>query len=180
MKRIFVIVLVFMSYGMHSQGIDFGIKAGVNFSTLSDAAAFDNKAGFVGGIFAGINFNDKWGIRADALYSKQGAKVTGGDFDLSYLNIPVVIKRRLFSKLHLQVGPQFGFQLDKKTIIPDFDSIDTKKFDLSGIVGLGLDVPLGLRLEARYVFGLSDVSDIVDFDNGKNRVFTILLGYSFL
>ena len=127
-----------------------------------------------------INFNDKWGIRADALYSKQGAKITDGDFDLSYLNIPVVIKRRLFSKLHLQVGPQFGFQLDKKTVIPDIDSIDTKKFDLSGVVGLGLDVPLGLRLEARYVFGLSDVSDIVDFDNGKNRVFSILLGYSFL
>lgn len=180
MKRIFVIVLVFMSYGMHSQGIDFGIKVGVNFSTLSDAAQFENKAGFVGGLSAGINLNDKWGIRADALYSKQGAKIDDGDFDLSYLNFPIIIKRRLFSKLHLQVGPQFGFQLNNKTIIPDFNNIDTKKFDLSGIIGLGVDVPFGIRLEGRYVFGLSDVSDIQGFDNGKNRVFTLLLGYSFL
>ena len=58
---------------------------------------------------------ESFGVTMDiASNSKQGAKITGEDFDLSYLNIPVVIKRRLFSKLHLQVGPQFGFQLDKK------------------------------------------------------------------
>jgi len=183
MKKIIVSFLLVSSSFCFAQGIDFGIKIGMNFSELSDAAALKNKTGFVGGIFAGINFSEKFGIRADALYSKQGAKLTDGDFDLNYLNLPIVFKHRLISKLHVQVGPQFGFVLDDKINITQpggvIDDIDTKKFDLSGIVGLGLDIPFGLRLEGRYVFGLSDVIDDTNF-GGKNRVFSFLIGYSFL
>jgi len=183
MKKIILYFILVSSSLSVAQGIDFGIKVGMNFSELSDAAELKNKTGFVGGIFAGINFSEKFGLRADALYSKQGAKLTGGDFDLNYLNIPVVFKHRLISKLHIQVGPQFGFVLDDKVNITQpggvIDNIDTKNFDLSGIIGLGLDIPFGLRLEGRYVFGLSDVSDDPNF-GGKNRVFSVLVGYSFL
>ncbi|NRA93242.1 MAG: PorT family protein [Psychroserpens sp.] len=184
MKNIVLLLLILIQCNItNAQGVDFGVKAGVNFSTLSDASDLKNQTGFVGGIFAGINFNDKSGIRIDALYSKQGAKLTEGDFDLNYLNIPVVYKHRLVSKLHFQIGPQFGFVLDEKIKITQpggvIDDLDTKKFDLSGVVGLGLDIPLGFRLEARYVFGLSDINDNMNY-SGKNRVFSILVGYSIL
>ena len=184
MKKLLFFFLIVIQYNItKAQGIDFGIKAGVNFSNLSDATDLKNQTGFVGGIFAGINFNDKSGIRIDALYSKQGAKLTEGDFDLNYLNIPIVYKHRLISKLHFQIGPQFGFVLDENIKITQpggiINDLDTKNFDISGVVGLGLDVPLGLRLEARYVFGLSDITDNTNY-GGKNRVFSLLIGYSIL
>ena len=149
MKRILVCIILSSCLFSKAQGIDFGVKLGMNFSELSDATELKNKTGFVGGIFAGINFNDKSGIRVDALYSKQGAKITDGNFDLNYLNIPVVYKRRIFSKLHFQIGPQFGFILDEKIKITQpggaIDNLNTKKFDLSGVLGLGVDIPLGFQ-----------------------------------
>ena len=184
MKKLLLFILIVIQYNFaKGQGIDFGIKAGVNFSKLSDASDFKNQTGFVGGLFAGIDFSNKSGIRIDALYSKQGAKLTEGDFDLNYLNIPVVYKHRLISKLHFQVGPQFGFVLDENINITQpggiIDDLDTKNFDISGVVGLGLDMPLGFRLEARYIFGLSDIIDNANY-GGKNRVFSLIIGYSLL
>ncbi|ARV08227.1 hypothetical protein BTO05_00700 [Winogradskyella sp. PC-19] len=183
MKKLILLTAILVTHITYAQGVDFGVKLGMNFSNLSDASELKNKTGFVGGIFAGINFNDKSGIRADALYSKQGAKLTGGDFDLNYLNIPVVYKHRLISKLHFQVGPQFGFVLDEKIKITQpggvINDIDINKFDLSGVVGLGLDIPFGLRLEARYIFGISDVNDNTNY-SGKNKVFSLLVGFTIL
>ena len=95
----------------------------------------------------------------------------------------MVYKHRLISKLHFQVGPQFGFVLDEDINITQpggiIDDLDTKNFDISGVVGLGLDVPLGFRLEARHIFGLSDIIDNANY-GGKNRVFSLIIGYSLL
>jgi hypothetical protein len=59
------------------------------------------------------------------------------------------------------------------------NDIAVNDFDVSAVVGLGYDVPLGLRLEARYNFGFSDVID-VEGASGKNSVVTLSVGYSFL
>lgn len=175
-------VAIFMGTTAFSQEIDLGVKAGANFSTISDASSFSNKTGFQAGIFAGIKFTDKFGIQADMLYSQQGAEFKGGDFDLSYINVPVVIKYYLFQGLNLQAGPQFGFVVDDK-ITKVFgeisDKVKAEEFDFTAVVGAGYDFPFGVRLDARYNFGLTDVSKVDGFD-GKNNVFSLALGYSFL
>ena len=67
MKKLLLFILIVIQYNFaKGQGIDFGIKAGVNFSKLSDASDFKNQTGFVGGLFAGIDFSNKSGIRIDA------------------------------------------------------------------------------------------------------------------
>lgn len=183
MKRIVLVVLVsFLGFSTYAQGIDLGIKLGANFSKVSDINTdLDNKTGFVGGAFLGLNFNEKAGILVEALYSQQGAKFELGEFDISYLNVPVLFKYKLIQGLNLQVGPQFGFVVDDKV---SFDSVvggaetavETNSFDTSGVVGLGYDLPMGLRVSARYTFGFSEITD----DGGKNSVITLAVGYSFL
>ena len=64
-----------------------------------------------------MKFTDKVGIQADLLYSQQGAEFDAGEFDLSYVNIPVVLKYYLVQGLNIQAGPQFGFVVDDKISI---------------------------------------------------------------
>lgn len=179
MKKIILttVIAFFALTTTHAQGIDFGVKLGANFSTLSDAAGAKNKTGFHGGVFLGLKFSDKFALQPELLYSQQGAKFDPGNVDLSYANVPVVVKYYIFKGLNLQVGPQFGFVVDDNFEETFGEGVDPEGFDISGLAGVGLDLPLGIRIDARYNFGLTEVVKDVD---GKNGVFSIALGYSFL
>lgn len=178
MKKLIVVALtVFMGTTAFSQSIDLGIKAGANFATLSDASGLSNKTGFQAGVFGGIKFTDNVGIQADILYSQQGAKFNGGDFDLTYVNVPVVIKYYLIQGLNIQAGPQFGFIVDDNISKVLGNIAKAESMDVSGVVGAGYDFPLGVRVDGRYNFGLTDV---IDGGNGKNSVISLAVGFSFL
>lgn len=177
MKKILIIAFAFISMSSFAQGLDFGIKAGANFSSIKDASEVSNKTGFLVGVFAGIKFSDKVGIQGDLLYSQQGADFDPEKIDLNYVNVPVVIKYFVVKGLNIQAGPQFGFIVDDN-IGEVFGNIaKAESFDLTGVIGLGYDFPLGIRADARYNFGLTDIFDGVD---GKNSVVSLSLGYSFL
>jgi hypothetical protein len=188
MKKLILITLALISTStFFGQGLDLGIKAGVNFATITDAAEFDSRTGFVGGVFIGGKFNDKIGIQADLLYSQQGAEFELGEFNLDYVNVPIVLKYFVTDNLNIQLGPQFGVLVDDETtaVGSAVNAIGANDFDLSGILGVGLDIPFGLRVEGRYNFGLNDTSEgtrVSDNSNldGKNSVITLSLGYSFL
>lgn len=169
-KSILIVLTLFLTTSVFAQGVDFGVKAGANFATISDIDGLSSKTGFVIGVFGGIKFNDNIAVQADLLYSQQGAKFSPGDIDLDYINVPVVLRYFVFKGLNIQAGPQFGF------IVEDSD-IDAESFDLTGVAGVGYDLPMGIRLAARYNFGFTEI--IKDTD-GKNAVFNLSVGYSFL
>lgn len=173
-KLILGVFAVFFAITSYAQGIDFGIKAGANFSTLTDATGLKNKTGFHGGLFLGLKFNDKIALQPELLYSQQGAEFDMGKIDLNYINVPVVVKYYLVQGLNIQMGPQFGFVVDDNISNAIFEAED---FDVSGVIGAGYDFPFGIRLDARYNFGFTDV---VKDTGSKNGVFSIALGYSFL
>ena len=187
--KVLLVALVISVSGI-SQSIDLGVKAGVNFSSINlDNVASSSITGFQAGVFAGIKFSDKLGVQADVLYSKQGAELTVSNvlqqIDLSYVNVPIVLKYYVFQGLNIQVGPQFGFVINDNIKEILAGEVDAKSADISGVVGLGYDLPLGLRVDARYNFGFSDVLDgIVPGETNKgdssNKVFSIAVGYSLL
>jgi len=177
MKKILIIAFAFLSISTYSQGLDFGIKAGANFASIKDASNVSNKTGFLVGVFAGVKFNDNVGIQADLLYSQQGADFDPEMIDLNYVNIPVVIKYFVIKGLNIQAGPQFGFIVDDNIKDLPQDIGEAESFDLTGVLGVGYDFPMGIRADARYNFGLTDIFDGGD---GKNTVVSLSLGYSFL
>ena len=177
MKKLIVAAIVlFAGTSAFSQGVDLGIKAGANFSNFADASGFSNKTGFHAGVFGGIKFSGNVGIQADLLYSQQGAKFQGSEFNLNYVNVPIVVKYYLFKGLNLQAGPQFGFVVDDNVSKVVSNVIKAEKSDISGVVGAGYDL-LGIRIDARYNFGLTNTFEGGD---GKNSVYSVALGYSFL
>src|SRR5690606_16637883 len=182
MKKLIVgVLMLFIGTAASSQELDLGVKAGVNFANISDVDNLLSKTGFQAGLFAGIKFTEKAGVQAVVLYSQQGAEVDFGKFDVSYINIPIVLKYYLVQGLNVQAGPQFGFVLDDDIYNDSFGvhSVEgnAEKSDVSAVVGAGYDFPFGIRLDARYNFGFTDV---LKDGKSKNNVFSVALGYSFL
>ena len=185
MNKLTLLVFAFIiSATGFSQSIDLGVKAGVNFATISDAEeGLSNKTGFQAGVFAALKLGDKIGIQADVLYAQQGAELNATEFDLTYVNIPIVLKYYVFGGLNIQAGPQFGILVDDNIKELSFGVVEAEKTDISGVVGLGYDLPFGLRIDGRYNFGFSEVFKAVGSNEeykGKNTVITLAVGYSFL
>ena len=173
-KIIFLALMVLFTAKSLSQGVDLGIKVGANFATLTELPNVDTRTGLNFGAFFTIKFNEKIALQGDVLYSQQGAELLDiGKVDLNYLNVPIVFKYYLVKRLNLHVGPQFGF------LVSDFDDNEFedsyKSTDVSGVVGLGLDLPLGFRVDGRYNFGLTEFLPDV-----KNNVFSLSVGWTLL
>lgn len=187
MRKLFFIVCIgILGVGVSSaQELDLGLKAGANFSNFSDTKGADmsSKTGFHVGAFAAFRMGSI-AIQPELLYSQQGAKFESQDIDLNYVNVPVMFKYYLFQGLNIQAGPQFGFVVDDNVKEVFSEIAEANKFDLSGLVGIGLDLPFGFRLDGRYNFGFDKVlksnSDMVGNPSVKNSVFTLSVGYSFL
>ena len=172
-KIIFLSLIVLFTTKSLSQGVDLGIKVGANFATLTELPNVDTRTGLNFGAFFTIKFNDKIAIQGDVLYSQQGAEFDFDKVDLDYVNVPIVFKYYLVKRLNLHVGPQFGF------LVSDFDASEFEdsyeSTDVSGVVGLGLDLPLGFRVDGRYNFGLTEFLPDV-----KNNVFSLSVGWTLL
>lgn len=172
-KIIFLSLMVLFTAKSLSQGVDLGIKVGANFATLTELPNVDTRTGLNFGAFFTIKFNDKIAIQGDVLYSQQGAEFDLDKVDLDYVNVPIVFKYYLVKKLNFHIGPQFGF------LVSDFDASEFEdsyeSTDVSGVVGLGLDLPLGFRVDGRYNFGLTEFLPDV-----KNNVFSLSVGWTLL
>ena len=186
MKKQFLIVfaVLFTTMSYAQMGLDVGIKAGGTFANLTDMTDSSTKTGFVGGGFVTIKFSDKIAIQGDLLYSQQGAEFDSEKINLDYINFPIVFKYYIIKRVNIQAGPQFGTVVNDNLDEIFGSNFDFNSFDVTGIVGIGVDLPLNFRVTGRYGFGLSDISFVnngVTIDtNTKNSVFSLTAGFSFL
>ena len=149
-----------------AQGVHFGLKAGMNASSLSNSdSKSDSKIGFNAGALAHIHTSSKsWAVQPELVYSVEGAKSKGeGDFktNLNYLNVPVLVQYLFSNGFRIEAGPQIGFLMSAKaksgsTSVDIKDGFNTTNFSVP--VGLGYLTSYGLGFDARYNFGVSDVT----------------------
>lgn len=196
-KVLFLVVVMFLSVSTASMAqAKFGLKAGLNFSNQdwsSEGLSIspDSKAGLVFGGFLNLKLSDDFALQPELLYASKGTKFDGGIFDspdemelkMNYLSVPVMAKY-YFGGFNLQAGPTFDFLLsadaesgDEEEDIKD----EFKGMDLGLGLGLGYELPAGLSIDARYILGLSDISDSEDMEGVeiKNKTFQITVGFSF-
>lgn len=189
MKKLIIAVLVmFIGATSFSQGIDIdlGIKAGPAFSNMRNLNSLNMqyKIGLQAGVFVGVNFSERIGVQADLLYSDQGAIMerTDGNFDLRYINLPVVLKYYLVpgEGFSVQIGPQIGYLLESN-LRAVYNGVEIKaeanETDISGVIGVGYEFYNGFILNARFHLGFSDVSEDAP---GRHKSISLMLGYSFL
>ncbi|MCY2685975.1 porin family protein [Salinimicrobium sp. TH3] len=195
-----MLFMLLLTVQLPAQEWNFGIKGGVNIAnfTGSDADDLDLKSrtGFhLGGLVEG-KFSESFGAQLEVLYSTAGAKVEGifmddmgnefdGDitFKLDYISVPVLFKYFPIQELSIETGPQISFETSSEveaeamgeSVSLDFED-ETSSVEFGWLFGLGYDLPYNIFVQARYLYGLSDV---YDESNLKHSVFQISLGYKF-
>src|SRR5512135_3364883 len=120
MKKLVLLALTAASFASANAQVNFGIKAGANFATLtgSGVSNVSTLTDFHGGGFAHIPLFNTFYLQPEIMYSGEGAKTTesGMDFTLNqgYLNVPVLFQYRHSSGFLAETGPQIGFLLSAK------------------------------------------------------------------
>jgi len=184
---VFTLAMAITSVSL-AQGFHMGIKGGSNLLKIEDKSFKDEfKFGYNLGAFAEINFNKKWGVQPEVLWS-QSTYRTATDIDqiipgskndvdvkLNYLQIPLLLSYRPVKFLSLQAGPQFGILINEDRTLLQNGGDAFKKGDFSMLAGAQLN--LGpIKAGARYVIGLTDINDLPNQEEWKNTGFQVYVG----
>ncbi|MFP9115755.1 porin family protein [Flavobacterium sp. RHBU_3] len=178
-----------------SSSPSFGIKGGLNLATVSgdDFNNPDSRTSFHAGVFAEFPISpDMLSLQVEALYSGQGfeSDVDGGifggsgkvEYQLDYINVPVLAKFYVLKGLSLEAGPQFSFKVNEEIDADanadggDWDLNKAKDFEFGVSGGVTFETPLGIFATARYNQG---ITDIIEDTDAKNSVFQIGVGFKF-
>ena len=189
-------------------------KIGLNLANLTNVEVISNsfthetesgnmKGDFAFGVEAEYGITEKFSVAAGILYSRQGTdfgtlKIYGApdgsasegwdknQYNLAYLNIPVVANLYFAKGWAIKAGIQPGFLLSAKHKVDgigatesyDIDYKDASKtFDLSIPLGLSYEFN-NIVIDGRYNLGLTKVNKNGD-DSNKNSVIQITVGYKF-
>ncbi|OOG68887.1 porin family protein [Flavobacterium sp. A45] len=181
MKKIILSAVAVLAFGFtNAQGVKFGVKAALNVSTLTgDVDDASSLVGFQVGGFAEIKVSEKFAVQPELMFSTQGSESEGENFNLDYINIPVMAKYYVAKSFSVEAGPQIGF-----LVSAEYEGEDVKDFvsstDFSFNFGAGYDFTENLSAGLRYNLGLTNVYDVdISDDSVKNGVFSVSLGYKF-
>ena len=206
MKKLAIILSVFLlaTLSVHAQS-GFGIKAGMNFNSMSDIEVNDiktsinRKTGFHAGMLYKIDLPSGFGIQPELLYIQKGGTLSevqtessahtdlgnGGDFKMHYLQLPVNIQWGIDLVLFrpfLMVSPFLSYQISKESNIKDL-AWDTEKLGYGIGLGAGLDI-WSFQVSGKYNWDLGKASEFKwngtkTFKGGKNRGFELSLAFIF-
>lgn len=219
-KKLCVLSMAGMLFalGVNAQ-IEFGVKGGLN---VSELLASSNQNVYISGnsqviknyprktLNAGavvsIPLTKKWSFQPEAVFSEQGAtgKPTAEylvsateEYQLDYINFPLLLKYSYPSGLYAETGPQIGWlasaQIAETVVGASATSYynvknQYKAIDFAWSLGCGYLSPVNLGFDIRYNLGLSNFSNVsasgaqnAPVQNGsvKNSVVQIGIFYLF-
>src|SRR5450432_1195273 len=161
MKNLSIFITsLFLLFTAKAQQANFGVKGGVNVAQLhfsDDQISSDNKVGLNFGVFAHIHASKTWAIQPELLFSLEGAQKVGNagtNYNLNYLNVPVLLQYMFSNGFRLEGGPQIGFLLNAKTKSGDV-TVDNNGFKSTSVsipLGAGYLTSSGVGFDVRYFF----------------------------
>lgn len=183
MKKLAFALTLFTAFviGANAQ-VQFGVKAGANFASITSSTGGKTLINFNAGALVKIPLNDVLSLQPEAVYSGQGIKASDGKIALKYINIPVLVTYTLPQGLFFQTGPQLGILMSAKAIPDEGDSEDLKDYfkstDFSWAFGAGYLIPdANFGFNVRYNLGISSLGK--DGGSSKNSVFQVGIFYLF-
>lgn len=191
------VLAVFVMLGLPAAAtaqVEYGVKGGLSFGNISNKGVLPGdlktRTGGAGGLFLGYRAAIV-GVDIEALYAQRGAKSSESFGDaatrLDYIDVPAYVKVTIPTpgvQPFAYAGPQLSFEVKCQTAYGTLDCPDNtgrKKTDFAGVIGAGVRIgakSLGVTVEGRYVYGLTDLklSTISDSESYKNRTFMLLVG----
>ncbi|GAB3657785.1 hypothetical protein GCM10028791_30410 [Echinicola sediminis] len=182
MKRWMITFAILMAVGYHAAQAQTGIRAGWNYTDIKGISTKGN-AGFHAGLYHKVNFLGLLAIEPGVQYSQRNFEVSDqGQLTqdrLHYVDMPLVIRLGFIPLINLFGGPQASVLLARNyNGSTEASSLGTlSRFDLGGVVGLGINLPLGFNVQGSYDFGFKDLN--YNEMETKSSVFKVSLGKNF-
>ncbi|MFT5747475.1 MAG: hypothetical protein ACI9XO_001966 [Paraglaciecola sp.] len=171
MKYLFTAVcILFMSISAQAQ-LKIGLKGGANYSQIKETGDVDFidwealTSYYVGG-FAEIEMNDRLSLRAEGLYSFEGAEFDDGvnkrKVEISYFNLPLLLRLNIIGGVFIDAGVEPGIIVDGDNFYVDKDT------EFGALLGGGFKLGQRLVFNLRYIWGLSNIYEFKETDvNGQ-------------
>ena len=195
MKKVILLLTSFISVTAFSQETEktshakFGIKGGLNYATVTKGEfkdGLDPRTSFNVGFVGEIPLVGKaMSIQPEVLYSRQGFEnnfVLLGtnykeEYQIDYINIPILLKLNAGNVLSFEAGPQFGLKINEKVVSnnSEVDRDDINEFDTALAGGISLNFN-EFFISGRYTYSLNE---IIKDSNSKNSVFQVGVGVRF-
>jgi len=185
-----------------SEMFQLGAKGGVNIANFSgdDFGDAESRTSFHLGLVMEIPLSEKFSIQPEVLYSGQGFTIESFDQDnvfdtddnieyqLDYIQVPVILKAYLIGGLSVEAGPTFSFKVNEEIdyqpaddggdIEIDEEMSNINTFDLGLAAGLSYKIGGHFFLSGRYNYGFTKILKDSDADV-RNSVWQFGVGFMF-
>ena len=167
----------------------YGVKAGLNMTSMSNGMAFDPGFGMGVGFRVGGFLNMRWGYRTEnsskgtglwgfqpeLVYSNQAVKTDAGDVKMNYIAVPLLLKVYPTTALSIEVGPELSYLISTSPSTMAVDGAEIKVGDCKGMnvglaAGLAYDFEMGLTVGARYTYVFTDMAKNLKWKNSNIQV----------
>lgn len=167
----------------------YGVKTGLNLTSMSNDMAFDPGFGMGVGFRVGGFLNMRWGYRTEnsskgtglwgfqpeLMYSNQAVKTDAGDVKMNYIAVPLLLKVYPTTALSIEVGPELSYLISTSPSTMAVDGAEIKVGDCKGMnvglaAGLAYDFEMGLTVGARYTYGFTDMAKNLKWKNSNIQV----------
>ena len=192
-----IAVLGFTSAASAQEFVYFGAKGGVNFTNMTSDGFEDEKSrtGFHLGLVSEIPLSERFSLQPEVLYATQGLEANrtfagqnfNGEYQLDYIQVPVLAKIYLIDGLAIEAGPSFNFLVEEEYDFEsdmgdaEFDTEAGSDFEFGGAIGASYKFNSGFFASARYTQGFTDVFDSDNWDDDaiKNNGIQLGIGLMF-
>lgn len=191
-KAILIICLMAGAVTYAQSGSGLGIKGGLNFGANGDASigenlgniGSDSKVGFHAGLFGKLDFGTLY-FRPELVYTKLNSEYDyqagTSKFEMSKLDMPLLVGLNILGPLHVFAGPSLQYILD--TDLEDIELEDVKNdFTIGFNIGAGVNLSDQLGVDLRYERGFSDnEAEFTNVPDGRvdTRPSQLILGLSY-
>jgi len=175
----------------------FGLKAGLNFSTLNGEQSglkFNNvtiidPSSKLGGTFGAVfyyTFSKQFAVQSELLFSAKGVNFDATEYiqtwSLWYVEVPILFKSIFEMQNNMEgsvfVGPAVSYKIrsqwsDKINDVYQREDVELngiETIDFSAVIGVSADTPMlnGIvGLDLRYTYGLSSIQKSISVSNGN-------------
>lgn len=167
----------------NAQGFYFGVRGGMNLTSMTDRPNSKIKAGGNVGLFGGYQFSTIVGLQVEALYSFQGfftgnipvsSEPRNSMISYDYIKVPIIAKFYLIKGLNLEVGASFNFLTSSLAGTEPLRGMNA--FDFSIPIGVAYQFGRHFEVGARYDISTIRVDPSV---SGANSLFSINVAWRF-
>src|SRR5690606_37536820 len=160
-----ILMLFFLVGFAATAQAQFGVRAGFSSANFSNTD-FDARSGCHAGVYYTLELGPV-SVEPGIQYSQKGyigvepGTMLAVDEQLGYFDVPVLVRVNLLPAVNVFAGPQASILASSKYEKggQTSDSSDaTKGYDIAGVVGAQVKLPLGFNVQASYDIGFASLN----------------------